>query len=431
MKKHTDTPELIARESVSGGIVRATFSAPSRTASPGGETAAGTFDKIRVRTVASKGEPLWQLEQYRGAQVFHRNVPAAELESLIASWLSGAFNRAEIDTANAHIAVLANRRGEISAIRRAASAPAETNAPEHNRAKRYILAEGNPVPFLVDLGVMTADGAVVKAKYDKFRQINRFLEFIADVEPELRKAAETSKDGANGGEITIVDFGCGKSYLTFAVYYYLSVQRGLPVRIIGLDLKADVISHCAELARKYGYERLNFSVGDIASFTGTDRADMVIPLHACDTAPDYALSQAVRWNARVILSVPCCQHELNSALPPGGGSSVLAPAFRHGIIKERMAALLTDAMRAELLEAKGYRVQILEFIDMSHTPKNLLIRAVRHEKGTPTEERDDTHTRTGAPSAEYRALADMLGCALTLEKELYNGQDSRRHERRR
>lgn len=233
----------------------------------------------------------------------------------------------------------------------------------HNRRKRYVLEEGKPVPFLVDLGVMTGDGQVVRSRYDKFRQINRFLEFIEDILPRLDREREN----------VIIDFGCGKSYLTFAMYYYLKELKGYSIRVIGLDLKKDVIARCNLLAERYGFDRLRFYHGDIASYEGVDQVDMVVTLHACDTATDYALSKAVKWGARVILSVPCCQHELNGQME----NELLAPLFSYGIIKERTAALFTDAIRAELLESQGYRTQLLEFIDMEHTPKNILIRAVK------------------------------------------------------
>ena len=236
----------------------------------------------------------------------------------------------------------------------------------HNRMKRYLLPEGTPVPFLVDLGVQTKEGRIVRAKYDKFRQINRFLEFIDDILPKLDKGRET----------TVIDFGCGKSYLTFAMYYYLHQVKGYPLKIIGLDLKKDVIVRCNQLARQYGYDRLTFLCGDIASYDGVDQVDMVVTLHACDTATDYALAKAVQWGARVILSVPCCHHELNGQME----NELLKPVLQYGLIKERMAALCTDALRAELLESRGYRTQLLEFIDMEHTPKNILIRAVRDGK---------------------------------------------------
>ena len=200
------------------------------------------------------------------------------------------------------------------------------------RKKKYVLEEGVPVPFLQDLGVMTQDGKIVRAKSDKFRQINRFLEFIEDILPELDK----------GRELTILDFGCGKSYLTFAMYYYLHELKEYDIRIIGLDLKKEVICHCNELSEKYGYEKLRFLEGDIADYTGVNKVDMVVTLHACDTATDYALAKAVGWDAKVILSVPCCQHELNRQIR----NEVLEPVLRYGLLKERMAALITDGLRA-------------------------------------------------------------------------------------
>ena len=210
---------------------------------------------------------------------------------------------------------------------------------------------------------MTQDGKIVRTKMDKFRQINRFLEFVEDILPQLDKDRE----------LTLLDFGCGKSYLTFAMYYYLHELKGYDIRIIGLDLKTDVILHCNELAKKYGYEKLTFLVGDIADYEGVDLVDMVVTLHACDTATDYALAKAVGWNAKVILSLPCCQHEVNKQIQ----SEDYSLLTRYGIIKERFSALTTDAIRANLLECCGYKTQLLEFIDFEHTPKNILIRAVR------------------------------------------------------
>lgn len=219
---------------------------------------------------------------------------------------------------------------------------------------------------------MTKEGEIVRTKFDKFRQINRFLEFIEDVLPELPKDRE----------VTILDFGCGKSYLTFAIYYYLHELKGYDIRIIGLDLKTDVIYACNQLAKKYGYRKLKFMEGNIADYTGSDEVDMVVTLHACDTATDFALAKAVGWKAKVILSVPCCQHEVNRQI----ANETLAPLFSYGLIKERMAALVTDAMRAEYLKREGYDTQILEFIDMEHTPKNILIRAIyTGNKGKNTE----------------------------------------------
>ena len=244
----------------------------------------------------------------------------------------------------------------------------------HNRVKRYILEEGVPVPFLVDLGVQTDEGKIVRARYDKFKQINRFLEFIEDILPTLSQERT----------VRIIDFGCGKSYLTFAMYYYLHELKQYDVEITGLDLKEDVIDRCNRLCEKYGYRKLRFVKGDIASYDGQEAVDMVVTLHACDTATDYALDKAVKWGARVILSVPCCQHEVNGQIR----SDELAPLLKYGIVRERIAALVTDAMRANPLEAAGYETSILEFIDMEHTPKNLLIRAVKREARSAERERE-------------------------------------------
>ena len=225
---------------------------------------------------------------------------------------------------------------------------------------------------MIDLGVMTKTGQVVSQRYDKFRQINRFLEFIEDILPRLSRERE----------VTILDFGCGKSYLTFAMYYYLRELKGYDVNIIGLDLKTDVIARCNSLAEKYGYEKLHFYQGDIAQYEGVSSVDMVVTLHACDTATDYALFKAVEWGAEVILSVPCCQHEVNRQIK----NEMLSPVLKYGILKERMSALITDGVRANLLETMGYDTQILEFVDMEHTPKNLLIRGVKTGRKKSREE---------------------------------------------
>ena len=221
----------------------------------------------------------------------------------------------------------------------------------------------------MDLGVQTKDGKIINGKYDKFRQINRFLEFIRDILPALPKERR----------ISVVDFGCGKSYLTFAIYYYLKIMNGLDVEITGLDLKADVIEKCNRLKEKYGYDDLRFLTGDIGTYEGKSRVDMVVTLHACDTATDYALAKAVKWNAGVILSVPCCQHELNWQIH----CEPLESVFKHGLLKERISALLTDGIRAALLEEAGYEVQVMEFINMEHTPKNILLRCVKNTRMKP------------------------------------------------
>ena len=332
----------------------------------------GEVVKAVIRPVALKGNVMYQVEEFTEKQAFHRNLGAGEAKEYIAGQLSSRFKQGEISSALGTGRVLVGKKGNMT-VKMKKQAPSKISAAPvplpaaHNRQKRYILKEGTPVPFLVELGVMTKEGAVVRSRYDKFRQINRFLEFIEDVLPRLNKSREN----------TIIDFGCGKSYLTFAMYYYLKEVKGYSIRVIGLDLKQDVINLCNRLARQFGFERLTFYHGDIASFEGVEQVDMVVTLHACDLATDYALAKAVRWNAAVILSVPCCQHQLNGQMK----NDLMAPIFRYGILKERMAALCTDGLRAEILENQGYRTQLLEFIDMEHTPKNILIRAVRQGQG--------------------------------------------------
>lgn len=326
--------------------------------------------KICARPVLKNKSLLFQIEEYTKTQVFHKNLTAGDAGSYLTGKLSSdassqtaEFKNALVETKSFTANVLVSKKGTITIKKKMNTSTKQPKISlSHNRKKKYILEEGIPVPFLIDLGVMTQNGNIVNAHYDKFRQINRFLEYIEDILPSL----PTSR------ELRILDFGCGKSYLTFAIYYYLKVLKGYPVRITGLDLKEDVIRHCNELAVKYGYDKLEFLCGDIAYYDGCSQVDMVVTLHACDTATDYALAKAVGWGAKVILSVPCCQHELNKQMK----NDLLSPVLHYGILKERMAALMTDGLRAQILEANGYRTQILEFIDMAHTPKNLLIRAV-------------------------------------------------------
>ena len=326
--------------------------------------------KICARPMLKNKSLLFQIEEYTKTQVFHKNLTAGDAGSYLTGKLSSdtssqtaSFKNALVETQSFTANVLVSKKGTITIKKKVnASAKQPKISLSHNRKKKYILEEGIPVPFLIDLGVMTQNGNIVNAHYDKFRQINRFLEYIEDILPSL----------PTGRELRILDFGCGKSYLTFAIYYYLKVLKEYPVRITGLDLKEDVIRHCNELAVKYGYDKLEFLCGDIAYYDGCSQVDMVVTLHACDTATDYALAKAVGWGAKVILSVPCCQHELNKQMK----NDLLSPVLHYGILKERMAALMTDGLRAQILEANGYRTQILEFIDMAHTPKNLLIRAV-------------------------------------------------------
>lgn len=318
--------------------------------------------KVEIRPVLLKGELYFQASAYTQKQVQHYNLSAGEVYEKTAEWMQN-MKQLEALHPDGRMHVLISKKGKVTVKRVKSDCPLPAADLSHNRKKKYILDPSVQVPFLADLGVQTKEGKIVQARYDKFRQLNRFLEFIEDIVPELPKDRET----------VMIDFGCGKSYLTFAMYYYLHELKGYDVRIIGLDLKEDVIHNCQKLAEKYGYEKLTFLAGDIADYDGVDSVDMVVTLHACDTATDYALDKAVRWGAKVILSVPCCQHELNGQIH----NDLLGPVMKYGLIKERMAALFTDAIRANLLEEAGYQVQVLEFIDMEHTPKNILIRAVK------------------------------------------------------
>ena len=338
--------------------------------------------RSRLRPLLIKGSLVFQAEEQVGRQAFHRNMSKEETVSYITELLDGSFRQAEIVSGRGTGLILVSRKGQVTVkVKQKAHSGGAGDQPariqsasglmSHNRQKSYILKEGSPVPFLVDLGVMTKEGRIVNSRYDKYRQINRFLEFIEDILPNLNQEEET----------TIIDFGCGKSYLTFAMYHYLKVLKEYPVRIIGLDLKQDVINHCSRLAMQYGYEGLDFYHGDIASYEGVDHVDMVVTLHACDTATDFALKKAVDWGAKVILSVPCCQHELAKQI----SCDIQKPVLQYGLIKERMAALYTDAIRAQVLERCGYRTQILEFIDMEHTPKNILIRGIRQGRKAANE----------------------------------------------
>lgn len=322
--------------------------------------------KIKIRPVLLKEQLDFQVTEYKGKQVFHENMEKQAAMDYIIKQMESFFGQMALESTKKTVNVLVSKKGTVTIKQKPRKDEINRSELSHNRKKHYILEEGITVPFLVDLGVQTKEGKIVHSRYDKFRQINRFLEFIQDIVGNLPK----------GREITIVDFGCGKSYLTFAMYYYLKELCGYDIRIIGLDLKEDVIAYCNELKDKYGYDKLSFTTGDIASYTGVNAVDMVVTLHACDTATDYALEKAVKWGARVILSVPCCQHELNYQIK----NEELSAVLKYGLLKERIAALVTDGLRAEMLEQCGYDTQVLEFIDMEHTPKNILIRAVRRNK---------------------------------------------------
>lgn len=307
---------------------------------------------------------FWQEESFRKQQVFHRNF--MEPNDVVLWWLEqkAFYKQALLQTSILDYHIILYSDGKEKIITQ--TAKREVLAEPHNRKKNYWMQEGQAVEFLVMLGIMNTQGKVHHQKYDKFKQINRYLEIVSDCIPDLPE-----------GSLRIVDFGCGKSYLTFALYWLLH-KMGRQFQIIGLDLKEEVVTDCNRIAKELHFENLQFQTGDIASWQNDQSIDLVVSLHACDTATDAALTQAIRWNAKVILAVPCCQHELFSEISDEKQTALL----RHGILRERLSSLVTDALRAELLEVCGYQTQIMEFIDLEHTPKNLLIRAVKQQKKT-------------------------------------------------
>lgn len=320
--------------------------------------------KVTIRPLMIKGELLYQSTEQRNNQAIHQNLSKEQCLDWLKERLH-TYKQSFIYTETADYQILISKKQKMTLLTKP---PTKSSAAlQHNRSKQYLLQEGTPIPFLIHLGVMTPEGRVIPKKSDKFRQINRFLEMIDDVLPHL----DAEK------RIRIIDFGCGKAYLTFALYHFLKFVKKLSFELIGLDLKAEVIQLCQNLALQLGYaEDLHFQLGDINSYKTEQDVDMVISLHACDTATDAALEKAIGWQAKVILCVPCCQHELFHQIK----NQALAPLLKHGILKERFAALATDALRAQLLEVSGYHTQVLEFIEMEHTPKNLLIRAVKSAK---------------------------------------------------
>ena len=320
------------------------------------------------KIVISHIKEAYHLEKFTATQVFNENLSTGQLSEFLNQSLKHDFLQYNAWDDQFEYIIQISKKGKPSMTRKAVKeAPAKANA--HNREKNYILQEGVVIAPLVDMGIFTKEGKVVKTMYDKFRQINRFVEIIDD---EIKNLAP-------GAELNVIDFGCGKSYLTFILYYYLTEIKNIKVRMVGLDLKSDVIDQCNASAQKYGYDNLTFELGNIDAYQTSFPVDMIITLHACDTATDFALYNAIKWNAKLIFSVPCCQHELNAQME----TAELSLLTKYGIIKERTAALITDAIRSGLLEACGYKVQLLEFVDLAHTPKNILIRA----KKTPSTEK--------------------------------------------
>lgn len=333
------------------------------------------FEKIKIKIENSSKGTGYFVEMFTKTQVFHQHFSESELNEFLKVHVGTTFKNCVKRTESEEITYLTSKKGKVTELHKKIEVnkgdrPQKLSIlPSPQKKKNYLLPEGTPVPFLILLGIMNSEGKVISAKYDKFRQINRFLEFIDDVIPEVMSSK------TDGEPVRIADFGCGKSYLTFAVHYFLTEVKKIPCQIEGLDLKEDVIKYCNDMAEKLNLKGLIFHTGNISDYSGKENPDIVITLHACDTATDFALKYAVERNAKAILSVPCCQHQINQQLGKTEGD--FESLLKYGLIKERFSALLTDALRGEWLESQGYKVQMLEFIDIEHTPKNLLIRAVK------------------------------------------------------
>lgn len=348
--------------------------------------------KVTLRPVHIKEDIAYQAEYHFSDKVTHENLLPSEAEALFERLISSQFKQLNIFAKDGDYTVLANKVDHIKILRKDPTRT-ETNL-SHNKKRIYIIPEGEPCDFLIRLGVMTVDGQIIAKHRNKFRQINRFLEIVEDCLPLL-----PSKP-------TIIDFGCGKSYLTFALYHYLNIIKSYDAKLIGLDLKEDVIHFCNSIADDLGYQSLEFKIGDIADYDGEAKADMVVTLHACDTATDFALIKAVAWEAKVILSVPCCQHELFSQLSNQSQTALL----KHGILKDRFAAILTDALRALKMEECGYSVSMVEFTSLEHTAKNIMLRCLQTSGKSKQKQMADKRKKAD----EFSALCEFWNVRPTI-----------------
>ena len=328
------------------------------------------YTKIIIKPLIIKNNFVYQFEQFKNNKAYHSNLTIEESIQKLSTIIEN-FYQYVVFTTEADIQII---RGKKDFNMKSTCNQKEICSLEHNKIKKYILEEGTPIPFLIRLGIMGEDGKVFKKSYDKFRQINKYLEFIDETIKELKNKKYIDT------HIKAVDFGCGKSYLTFALHYYLKNIQNMTFEVIGLDLKKDVIEHCNQIAKDLNMENIEFLTGDIKDFNKLKNVDLIFSLHACNNATDYSLLKGLELDAKAILAVPCCQHEFNQKMSQNKKSEFFAfenPIGKHGILLEKFASLATDALRAQVLELCGYKTQVMEFIDMEHTPKNILIRGIK------------------------------------------------------
>jgi hypothetical protein len=354
------------------------------------------YRKLVFQRKIIKGSNIFQLEKYTEKQVFHENIEEAKLTETVSLYFPEAFKQLNAFTSEMDYDIKAGKKGNLAISRKNVTGK-QIVISGNNRKKKYILDEGMDIPVFRELGIFTSEGKVVRSMYDKFRQMNRFIEIVDDILKNHK-----------GDSINIIDFGCGKSYLTFLLYYYIVEIRHMKTRIVGLDLKEQVINNCNALAEKYGYKNLSFEIGDINGYKADMKVDMVVTLHACDTATDFALYNAICWNADYILSVPCCQHEVNKQIH----SDKLSALTKYGIVKERTSALITDAIRGCVLESCGYKTDLMEFINIEHSPKNILIRSVK--KNISADKREKSRTEAESLCREFGITQTLM--VLTAER---------------
>lgn len=334
----------------------------------------GEFNKIIIKSLSLKNGKNIQIESFKDNKAFHKNIELdhfQEIEDILKGYMEN-FKQILLQIENLDISFIKKKE---SFTKKENKNNLIKNYIEHNKKKQYILNEGDKIDFLIELGLMSTEGKILKSSYNKFRQINRYLEFIDDVIEELK-----SKKLINN-HINVLDFGCGKSYLTFALYYYLKhYRKDLSFSIVGLDLKKDVIEFCNKLAQKLDYKSLEFLNGNIKDYDRAKEVDLVFSLHACNNATDYSLEKALSLNAKAILAVPCCHHEFFEKIQKNKNSefyNTLKIMADNGVVLDKFATLATDSFRSLALELCGYKTKMIEFIDMEHTPKNILIKAIK------------------------------------------------------